>query len=179
LTVTYTYPPPRPRAHTRSHLHKLALTNSNADQSSSHLLVNAVRPLLSILMAQNCYCPQPHTGPFAVHTVSDKGVAIEYQIILFSPIRSLCHWQGVVTCTPRSSVDISTAPVFPNNHPSLSSLLFLQSARIPQQVFLEYESGRGGNDLGCLPGSLEDVFEATISFRFAVILCGVMYCDVI
>jgi hypothetical protein len=34
---------------------------------------------------------------------------------------------------------------------------------------LEYESGRGGKDLGCLPGSLEDVFEATISFRYAVV----------
>ena len=39
---------------------------------------------------------------------------------------------------------------------------------------MEYESGRGGKDLGCLPGSLEDVFEATISFRYAVVWCGVV-----
>jgi hypothetical protein len=75
-------------------------------------------------------------------------------------------------------INSSRAPVFLTIILLFTLLCFTLSARIPQQVFLEYESGRGGNDLGCLPGSLEDVFEATISFRLTVLWCGVVWCDV-
>jgi hypothetical protein len=182
LTVTTLTPHPHTFTHTHTHFQL-----QNTDQSSSHLLVSTVRPLLSILMAQNCYCPQPRPPhrPHTAHTVSSKGTYnhIANRFLLhYSQSMQLCLVLRFSQSCELYSEEVRSAELqyFLSIILLFTSLCFTLSARIPQQVFLEYESGRGGNDLGCLPGSLEDVFEATISFRLAVLWCVmvVVWCGV-
>jgi hypothetical protein len=87
-----------PHSHTHTHTYTNAHTHfslTNTDQLSSHLLVSTVRPLLSILMAQNCYCPQPRPPhrPHTAHTVSSKGTynRIANHLLLH-------YWQSMQLC---------------------------------------------------------------------------------